>query len=458
MSMFRHFSRMVRPAAMALLVAACERDPLSGPARIIGDVLLDITITPAATAVVPGGTVAISGGNRDTLTVTLQNLPPLPAGTVYQVLLAADSASRAGADAAVSNLRPVSGRIIRTTRSRRPVNRDSLFFSQTVDTTAFAPLVISAADTNQTFVLRVVGVPQGDSVKKFTHVVVTATTNPLTAGQTVAPSDRNGFLFAVFRNTKNTVLASDDIFADAAFTAGSFAVNPSRLFRFGAAGAVNGAIRGREIRINFRGLVRPPQGFRYASWLIDARTGRNVRLGELRTPEPGSISLNDADIATGSFVTRDGILAAEVRANADSLNIEFDDFTRYALVLEVKGAVPARAPGWEVLVGPIPESVSSRHPSSGSLSGTVTSQSGAPVAGTTLYLTGVDLSFPLLVTAADATGAFRFRSVNVGSYTLNAIPRGDTQVRASVPVTIGSAPDSTGAVRGNAVVVQVTIP
>lgn len=451
-------SGVVRIAGLALLIGACDRDPLSGPARIIGDVLLDLTVTPAATAVIPGGSVAISGGNRDTLTITLANLPLLPAGMVFQVLLAADSASRAGSDSTVNSLWPVSGRIIRTTRSTRPVNRDSLARATVVDTTASAPLVITAADTNVTYVMRVVGVPQGDSVRKFTHVVVTATTAPRTAGERMAPTDRVGFLFAVFRDTKGTVATSDDAFAGGPFIAGSFAMNPSRLFRFGAAGAVNGAIRGREIRINFRGLVRPPQGFRYASWLIDARTGQNVRLGELRTPEPGSVSLNDADIGTASYLTRDGILNAEVRANADSLGIEFDDFTRYALVLEVKGAAPPRAPGWEVMVGPIPESVSSRHPGSGSLSGTVTSTSGAPVAGTTVYLAGAGLSYPLLVTNADATGTYRFRSVNVGSYTLNAIPVGDTQVRVSVPVTIGTTTTATGAVRGDSVVVNIVIP
>lgn len=467
-------SRASRVAAFvsALIIVgatACENDPLTGPTKIVGDVLLDIVVTPAATTLPPGGSIAISGGtctsgcstvppNRDTLTVTLVNLPPLPAGVSYQVLLAADSAARAGSDAARPHLRPVSGRIIRTTRAGRPVNRDSVFVASVTDTTLSAPLVLTNTDTNQTYVLRIVGAPQGDSTRKYTHVVITVTSNPLTAGVPLAPTARTGFLFAQFRDTKGTVATSDDSYAGSSFTAGSFAVNRGSLFRFGASASVNGAIRGRELRINYRGLTRPPQGFRYVSWLIDARTGTQVRLGELKTPEPGAVSLADADIATAPFLTPDGIVAGEVRANADSLGVEFDNFTRYSLVLEAKGAPPARAPGWEVMVGPIPQSVASRHPAPGTLTGTVTSTSSAPVLGTTLYLTGVGLSNTLLVTNADATGAFRFRSVNVGTYTLHAIPKNGTADAATTPITIGSHRDAAGVVRGDSVHVQVTIP
>ena len=446
-------------AALTLVgTVACEDDPLSGPARIVGDVLLDMIVSPAAVTVPPGGSIAISGGNRDTLTVTLQNLSPLPAGMSYQVLLGADSAARAGADAALPHLRPVSGRIIRQVRASRPVNRDSIAVSRATDTTLSAPLVLTGADTNHTYTMRIIGVPQGDSVRKYTHVVVTVTSSPLTASTTVDPNSRVGFLWAMFRDTKATVSTTDDTFAGANFTLGSFAVNRGRLFRFSSSATVNAAIRGREIRINYRGLVRPPQGLRYASWLIDARTGAQVRLGELLTPEPGSVSLEDADVGTAAYLTPDGIVSAEVRGNADSLGIEFDDFTRYALVLEAQGAAPARAPGWEIMVGNIPQSVASRHPAPGTITGTVTSTSGGAVTGTTLYLTGVGLTNALLVTNANATGFFRFRSVNVGSYTLHAIPPNGTSDAAAVPVTVGTRVDADGVTRGDSVNVNVTIP
>lgn len=459
-------------AVMIVALAACESDPLSGPAKIVGDVLLDLTVTPAAVTIPPNGTVAISGGtcttgcgtatpNRDTLTVTLNNLSPLAGGMSYQVLLAADSAIRAGSDAALPHLRPVSGRIIRTRRSGRPVNRDSVFTATVIDTTGATvpvPLVLTGTDTNHTYVMRIIGVPQGDSTRKYTHVVVTATATPLTSSTRLTPTDRIGFLFAMFRDTKNTVNPADDSYAGASFTIGSFAVNRSRILRFSTTASVNGAIRGREIRINYRGLTRPPQGFRYASWLIDARTGAQVRLGELKTPEPGAVSLDDADVGSAAYLTPDGIVNAEVRANADTLGIEFDDFTRYALVLEAKGPPPARAPGWEIMAGQIPQSVASRHPIPGTLTGVVTSSSSAPVLGTTLYLTGVGLSNVLITTNAAADGKYRFRTVNVGSYTLHVIPKNGTADAATAPVTIGTHKNATGALVGDSVNVNVTIP
>lgn len=469
-------TRLVTFAAALLVagLAACENDPLSGPAKIVGDVLLDLVVTPAAVTIPPSGSVAISGGtcttncgtatpNRDTLTVTLNNLAPLPAGWSYQVLLGADSAIRAGVDAGLNHLRPVSGRIIRIRRAVRPVNRDSVFTSTVTDTTGATvptavPLVLTGTDTNHTYVMRIVGVPQGDSTRKYTHVVVMATASPLTSSVRVDPTQRMGFLYAMFRDTKNTVLTTDDTYAGANFTIGSFAVNRSRVLRFSTSASVNGAIRGRDIRINYRGLTRPPEGMRYASWLIDGRTGAQVRLGELRTPEPGSVSLADADISSAAYLTPDGIVNAEVRANADALGIEFDDFTRYALVLEAKGPPPARAPGWEIMAGQIPQSVANRHPTPGVLTGVVTSTSGAPVLGTTLYLTGVGLTNTLIVTNAAADGKYKFRTVNVGSYTLHVIPKNGTVEAANAAVTIGTHKDAAGATRGDSVNVNVTIP
>jgi hypothetical protein len=456
MIMSRKLKRALPALALMVVggISACDDDPLSGPATLVGDVLLDLSVTPAAVTVAPNGAVAISAGNRDTLTVTLNNLMPLPAGSSYQVLLAADSAARLGTDAGVAVLRPVSGRIIRQVRSYRPVNRDSTFVSRVTDTTASAPLVLSNSDTNMTYTLRIIGVPQGDSVKKFTHVVVRVTTAPLTAPEAISGTQRVGFMWAMFRDTKGTAVTTDDTFA------GAFAVFSGSRYRFAPGGAITAAIRGDEIRINYRLLPRPPEGFRYASWLIDARTGQHVRIGELRTPEPGSVSLNDADVGTPgerSYLTRDGILFAEVRGNAQTLGIKFDDFTRYALVLEAKGAAPARAPGWEILVGAIPQSVASRHPAAGKLTGTVTSTSGSAVTGTTIYLTGVNLPNPLLVTSADAAGKFRFNTVNVGSYTLHAIPAGQTTVVTTLPVTLGTTVTGT-TTKGDSVHVNVTIP
>jgi hypothetical protein len=270
-------------------------------------------------------------------------------------------------------------------------------------------------------------------------VLVVPTATPITAPTTISGTQRFGLLYINYRNTGNTASRTDDTYitAESNFNVGGYAPYPFLQYRFGASGRANGAFRGRDLRINYTNLDRPPVGFRYASWLIDDRTGRQVRIGPLRSPAPASRVLDDADVGTGPDYTRDGIVAAEVRANADSLGVEWDDFTRYVLLLEYKaGPPPARAPKTEVIAGDVPLSVSSRHPSTGKLYGTV-KKAGQALVNATLFLTGQDNDQVLQTTTSDNTGAFRFRAVPVGSFNLNVIPAGDVTVRSTTPVSIG---------------------
>jgi len=219
-------------------------------------------------------------------------------------------------------------------------------------------------------------------------------------------------------------------------------------------GSQNGSFFGDAIRANFTNLIRPPEGFQYAGWLIDDRTGREVRIGTLQTPVPENRSLVNADIETGSFLTGSAILAAQLRGDTASLgNIRWDDFTRFVLLLEPKGT-PSRASSANVIQALIPNSVAVRHPGSGKLYGQVT-VGGAPASRFFSHLTGAQAprETPLLVTTSDDEGNWRFRSIPVGSYVVNAIPSGDSQVRAQLPVTIGA----TGAV-GDSVFVTIAVP
>ena len=445
-------------AAVALaLVGACQEDNLNGPAKISGDPLLDITLSFPGNAVFPSGSFAITAAaSRDSLTVTLANLAPLPAGRVYQVLL---SDSSTVDSAGTNNVVPFVGRLIRTTRAKRPVNRDSAVAITTIDTTASAAS-LTAADTNQTFVLLGTNASLGATIINYSHVMVIVTTNLVGAG-TLDRTTRRGFLYGRYRDAKGTPARGDDTFAGGALTFGSFAINSLTRLPFVKSGTLlKGAFRGRELRMTMLGLVRPPEGWRYATWLLDDRTGRQVRLGNLVSPVPADRSLEDADVENTSDETSVGILSAQVRGFADSVAggpIEFDDFTRVALLIEPKGGTAPQSIASSALVigGSVPASVATRHPSAGRLFGVVNSGIGN-FKNTAIYLTGVGQIYPLLVTSSDSTGAFKIRSINVGTYTLNAVPKDSTVAKFTGPVTIGKNPADPTV--GDSIFVTINIP
>jgi hypothetical protein len=434
----------VGAACVAAFAVACKQDNIAGPAKQLGPPLLDITLSFPGTAVFPSGGVVINAGaSRDSLTVTLNNLAPLPTGSAYQFLVV---------DSATTNVAPLSGRLITMTRSKRPVNRDSAVFSTTVDTVASAA-TLAAADTNQTFTFLFTNASSGATIANYTHVVGIVTTSPVGAG-TLSATTRRGFLSARYRN------GATNAFANGSFTFGSWAINTVRRLPFNQSGSLlNGAFWGRAMRINVNGLVRPPEGWRYATWLIDDRTGSAVRTGGLLTPVPGDRSLDNADVETTADETDQGIIGAQSRGYADSVAggpIEFDNFTRVEILLEPKGAgVPAVPSGALVIGGPVPVSVSSRHPGSGKLSGTVTSAGSNAVANATIVLTGVGSIYPLVVTNADNTGAFLIRSINVGTYSISATAAGDSVAGAAKTITIGSKLASDGSLVGDSVSVAV---
>jgi hypothetical protein len=437
-------SRGIVAATLAGLcaLAACDEGSISGPSEVVGPPLLDLTLGPSPQFVNPTASGTINA-TRDQLTINLSYLPPLPAGSVYQVFLV-DSQKVEGT---ANNLIPATGRLIRTVRTRRPVTRDSSVAVVSVDTTASTNTIL-ATDTTESFSFLITNASLGDLIANYSHVVVAVSPTAVTAPGRLERTVRRGFLSGRYRN------AANNSFSNPTFTFGSFAIDANRRLPFVVSGSQNGAFWGDQIRVNFRNLIRPPEGFQYAGWLIDDRTGREVRIGTLSTPPPENRSLANADVENGSFLSGSAVLAAQLRGDTASLgDIRWDDFTRFALLLEPKGT-PTKASSALVIAAQIPNAVATRHPGAGKLYGTVT-DGGAPAVNATIYVTGAQASLPapLLTTTSDEEGNWRFRSIPVGSYIVNAIPAGDTQVRAQVPVTIGA----TGQV-GDSVFVTVAIP
>ena len=435
--------------ALAILAGACKLEETAGLSRDLGDPLLDITMGPSGDGVLPSIShdVSLSTGStlRDTLRLTLRNLGPLPAGAVYQVYIVDSSTVDV---AGSNNLTPVGGRLIRETRTRRPIDRDNTAIDVKVDTIQNAQ-AITSADTNQTFFFRIAG----PVVRTGTHVVVGIAPAPQTAASHLDRTTRFGAIASRYRSGTTFTNTGNGTF-------GSWAINTgSRLPFIPSSATVNGAFRGGTVRINVRDLIRPPVGYQYAGWVIDTRTGKAARLGGLMTPVPSNRSLDNADVGTDPFLTDVAMIEAQLRGDTASAgNIRWDEFTSINLLLEPKGSAPPTAPGGAfVLGGPIPTSVASRAPGTGKLSGTVTSASNADRTGATVFLTGVNDRISKLVTNANSAGVFLFRSVSVGQYRAFVVPRGSSTPTDSVNVTIGMH-SVDGAMVGDSVAITLRIP
>ena len=409
-------------------VAACEQDDISGPVDQIGPPLLDMELAPAASAPFGGNSIAISG-TEDTLEVRLSNLPAPPAGTVYQVILV-DSAA-GGANALVAT-----GDLIVSTETIRPIDPDNSAIDVTEDTTlATDVLVPSVSDAVMDFLITDASI--GANIAAYTHVIVAVSTTPASGAITLGPDEQRGFLSR--RLTSGGSLAT-----------GTWSINSSLRRPFSIQGTGISAFVGDDLRATFERLLRPPEGFHYVAWLVDERTGINLRLGGLLTPVPENRPLDDADTESGTFLTDVAIVNSQLRAPVDVA----DNYTRFVLTLEPKGAGGmARAPLTEVLQGSVPTSVASRHPGAGKIYGKVTGA--GSVDSTTLFLTGRGLTTPLLVRLSDVNGDFAFRTVQIGEYTLHAIPLGDSVVRATSDVAVTYTP---GAAAGDSIYVTLNIP
>ncbi|HEY3286877.1 MAG TPA: hypothetical protein VGJ96_07115 [Gemmatimonadaceae bacterium] len=421
----------------AFVLAACQTDPISGPSRVVGEPLLDMVFGPAGNAAFPivSGARITSASARDTIEFNVSNLPPTGAGVTYQVTLVDTASGLMAAPAA---------RIIRTMRSRRPVNRDSSVAIVRADTAAAAQFSIS--DTATTVSIRIASA----SIPNFTHVMLRASGEG--SVPTTMPAARTGFLAFRFK--------SGAAYAVQGSTFGSFAkASADRLPFVVSAYVVNASFWGDQIRLSFRNLIRPPAGFRYAAWLVDERTGTATRVGGILSPVPENAPLDDADLGTGQWYNSVGVLEAQVRGDMKALNVQPQDYSFLALVLEPYGgtAVPTRPGVAYVLSATIPNSVASRSATPGKIFGTVTSSSGKSPLNTTVYLQGINMTVPGQIGSASATGTWQFRAVPTGTYKVYAIPLGDAVIRDSTTVTVGSKKVN-NVLTGDSVFVTLRIP
>ena len=427
MTFFRSSRLATIGVAIAVLGAvACQQDDISGPTAQIGPPLLDIELQPS-TPTNPSASVSLNDA-EDTLVISFANLPPLPSGTVYQVLLV-DSASTS---AIVG-----SGELIVTTFQIRPLTRDSSLVDATEDTTA-AVSSIDVSGVEHEARLTITDADIGANIAAYSHVIVVATTTPGSAA--IGADERIGFLARSISNGNMTF--------------GTWSLNTALRRSFSIRGSVpTSSFWGDELIANFDRILRPPPGFEYVAWLIDARTDIQYRVGGLTTPPPERRSLSNADIEDGSFLTDVAIVEGYLRAPVDTP----DNYQRLVITLEAKGAGGApRASTAEVFAANLPVSIASRHPGAGRLAGNVSGSGNLD--STIVFLSGRGRTKPVLVNLTNASGDFLFRTVPVGEYTVNVIPAGGTTVVDTEDITISAVPGPSGGFVGDSVFVSLSIP
>ncbi|MBI4540646.1 MAG: hypothetical protein HY704_14190 [Gemmatimonadetes bacterium] len=113
----------------------------------------------------------------------------------------------------------------------------------------------------------------------------------------------------------------------------------SGAFTFGGGYAYTGEGRGHfygdDFRLALRGLSRPPAGYFYEVWLVNAATGQAASLGELKGPYPEYPSLKDAD--TNASLAPGGLIPdAAIVVNRTNVGVDYKAFTHVYVTLSPK--------------------------------------------------------------------------------------------------------------------------
>jgi hypothetical protein len=327
--------------------------------------------------------------------------------------------------------------LVVTTLQTRPLTRDSALVDTTTDTTASAT-TIDVWGGSRTAVLTITDADIGGNIAAYSHVVVAVTASPGSAA--ISADEPLGFLARSI--------------SDGNMTFGTWSLNSAIRQPYSIQGTpTNASFWGDELIANFDRILRPPFGFEYVAWLIDARTDIQYRVGGLTTPPPERRSLANADVEVGSFMTEVAIVEGYLRAPVENP----DDFQRLVITLEPKSAAGApRASTAEVFAANIPVSIASRHPGAGRVAGQVSGSGNLD--STTVFMTGRGQTTPVLVNITNAAGEFLFRTVPVGDYTINIIPLGGTTIVDSEDITITAVAAPGGGFVGDSVFVSLSLP
>jgi hypothetical protein len=206
---------------------------------------------------------------------------------------------------------------------------------------------VAASNVRHAFILRNSMIdPQ--RLGGFTHVVLA---KPGVSGSASEP-----VFWAEFLDQKETpdvplddiTLAADD------FKLGALNwTDPDSTRTFRISGSGDGAIWGDELALQFRRLSRPPPGYVYEVWLVDAE-GEATSIGPLTGPKPGYVDITDADsVVHEEFMTATQILQATKLLKLTGA-IDLSQFSEIQLTLEPRAGAADKGPTL-ILSGSLPE-------------------------------------------------------------------------------------------------------
>lgn len=170
-------------------------------------------------------------------------------------------------------------------------------------------------------------------------------------------------------STRRFVVGTDTSFATVATTPnrfGNFDPDPSLRYVFVSTGRGTAGIRGNILIVDDSALARPPEGYFYATWVVqhdaDGNPTDTLQLGPQTAPFPDrSVSLRDADIELVHPVvlaSPPSILAASSRIELSAGANPFFGFGDLWVTLENKLGIEDAAAPTIVLSGTVPTIVS----------------------------------------------------------------------------------------------------
>ncbi|UCC48890.1 MAG: anti-sigma factor [Gemmatimonadota bacterium] len=208
---------------------------------------------------------------------------------------------------------------------------------------------VAASNVRHAFILRNPMIdPQ--SLGGFTHVVLA---KPGVSGSASEP-----VFWAQFLDQSGTPEEpADDIFISADdFKLGALDLaDPTGSRTFRVSGSGDGAIWEDQLGLQFRRLSRPPPGYVYEVWLVDAE-GEATSLGPITGPKPEYESITDADsVVHVEFMTGTQILqAAKIVDLTGATPFDLSQFSEIQLTLEPKAGTTGKGPTL-ILSGRLPE-------------------------------------------------------------------------------------------------------
>jgi hypothetical protein len=254
-------------------------------------------------------------------------------------------------------------------------------------------------------------------------------------------------LFVKFRDQKGTPTRDDDAVIPDTLR-GNFGefLSPTRQTTFASTGAGSlvfwdVAKSGKPaIRLEFKGLRKPPRGYYYQPYIIDSLSGNAYAWGA--TYDAAEKSLTDADLGKDSVIT---ILRA-IQPSSDVIG-QAENYTHVNLILEPKTATPAlRAPltlysQMTVQRARIPDALRAKRAALGTVQVIVTKTTlgglVAPNIGVVLQAPGLNFNTLIGNKNSDSTGTARFANVPVGEVRVVVIPFGGSIVETRVTVVSG---------------------